>query len=213
MEIPRVLVPRYPGVMCALGLLVADVALDYSRSVLGILTDEMPRMLQTQLDTIMAQARANLSREGIAGDDMIFNGTVDMRYQGQAYELTIPLAGEIDRLHSVSTRHTLRLRHALPSRNMEVVNLRLQAVGIVEKPVFEEEVISQNSNLQEAFLGHKTGLNGDTMVLYDRDALPPGACVDGSAVVFQLDSTVYVAPGWSACVDGWRNLVLETGLS
>jgi N-methylhydantoinase A/oxoprolinase/acetone carboxylase beta subunit len=47
------------------------------------------------------------------------------------------------------------------------------------------------------------------MALYDRDSLAPGACVDGPALVFQLDSTVYVAPGWSARVDGWRNLVLE----
>jgi N-methylhydantoinase A len=212
LEIPRVLIPRYPGVLCALGLLVADVALDYSRSVLGVMTDETPRMLQSQLDTIMAQARADLSREGIADGDMIFNGMVDMRYQGQAYELTIPLADDHESLpQRFHDAHAQTYGHALPGRNVEVVNLRLQAVGVVDKPVFEEEAISQNSvvSLQAAFLGHKTGLNGTTMVLYDRDLLTPGTCLDGPVLTFQLDSTVYIAPGWSARVDGWRNLVLE----
>jgi N-methylhydantoinase A len=224
LEIPRVLVPRYPGVLCALGLLVADVALDYSRSVLGVVKDETPHMLQAHLEAMMAQARADLSREAIADADMIFNGMVDMRYQGQAYELTIPFIplpvpefkegekngaqGLVGRFHEA---HEKTYGHALPGRNVEVVNLRLQAVGVVEKPMFEEEIVGAQGlvPLHDAFLGHKTGLNGEAMALYDRDSLAPGACVDGPALVFQLDSTVYVAPGWSARVDGWRNLVLE----
>jgi N-methylhydantoinase A len=227
LEIPRVLVPRYPGVLCALGLLAADVALDYNRSVLGVVKEDTQEQLQVYLDAMIAQAGGELAREGIDEQDMVFNGLVDMRYQGQAYELTIAFSnpppgllpasreeekdgvwGLVQRFHEA---HERVYGHALPGRTVEVVNLRLQAVGMVEKPVLEEESISQNGgvSLQVAFLGHKEGLNGEIMALYDREALPPGACFDGPALAFQLDSTVYVAPGWSARVDGWRNLVVE----
>jgi N-methylhydantoinase A len=232
LEIRRVLVPRYPGVMCALGLLAADVVLDYSRSVLGPISADILAQLHAYLDAMIAQGRSELAREGIAENDMVFNGLVDMRYQGQAYELTIPLTpppnplpefkeGGQDSERILTQRfheeHAKVYGHALPGRTVEVVNLRLQAVGMVEKPVFEEETLPHNGDvgtqlavsLHGAFLGRKMGLNGDTLALFDRESLPVGARFDGPALVFQLDSTVYAAPGWSARVDGWRNLVLE----
>ncbi len=232
LEIPRVLVPRYPGVLCALGLLAADVALDYSRSVVGVVREETQQLLQTHFDAMIAQARGELAREGIDEPDMVFNGLVDMRYQGQAYELTIPFTpppnplpvppgfpsvkfreGGKDRAETLAQRfheeHEKVYGHALPGRTVEVVNLRLQAVGIVEKPVLEAESIGDvGTRHAVSAQGNKTTSNGETISLYDRESLPPGACFDGPALVFQLDSTVYVAPGWSARVDGWRNLVL-----
>jgi N-methylhydantoinase A len=225
LEIPRVFVPRYPGVLCALGLLAADVALDYSRSVLGVVKEDTQEQLQVYLEAMISQARGELAREGIDEHDMMFNGLVDMRYQGQAYELTIPLTpppnplpefregekngtrGLVEHFHEA---HEKTYGHALPGRMVEVVNLRLQAVGMVEKPVLEAESIGDvGTRHAVSALGQKTTLNGETMALYDRESLPPGACFDGPALAFQLDSTVYVAPGWLARVDGWRNLVLE----
>src|SRR5690606_24669656 len=89
--IPRVLVPRYPGVLCALGLLVADVTRDSSRSLLGV--EDSPAAL---LDEMLAQSRADLAREGIAEADMTFTALLDARYKGQAFELTIPYSPGID---------------------------------------------------------------------------------------------------------------------
>jgi N-methylhydantoinase A len=107
--------------------------------------------------------------------------------------------------------HNQAYGHALPGRIVEVVNLRLQAVGMVEKPVFEEE-LAGNETSGKALLGRKAMTNGEFIDLYEREALPIGTCFDGPALVFQLDSTVYVARGWSARVDGWRNLVVERKL-
>jgi N-methylhydantoinase A/oxoprolinase/acetone carboxylase beta subunit len=76
-------------------------------------------------------------------------------------------------------------------------------VGTVEKPVMEPEPVQIQGDAP-ALLQTKNGLK-----MYDRDSLPPGTRFDGPALVFQLDSTTYVAPGWSAYVDGYRNLVLE----
>ncbi|MBI5668317.1 MAG: hydantoinase/oxoprolinase family protein [Chloroflexi bacterium] len=219
LEIPRVLVPRYPGVLCAFGLLAADVVLDYSRSLLGVMTDETPTRLASLLDGMIRQARADLLNEGIAEADMVFTPLLDMRYQGQAYELTIPLAARRDTIYRVPTDLTSRFHeihrrtygHAMPQRAVEVVNLRLQAVGVVEKPILEQEDVGAygGTPLHDAFLGHKRTVDGQTLALYDRESLPPGATFDGPALVFQYDSTVYLAPGWSAQVDGYRNLVMR----
>ncbi len=222
LEIPRVLVPRYPGVLCAFGLLAADVVLDYSRSVLSVLAEDTPARLAALLDGMMQQAHADLLAEGIGEAQMVFTPLVDMRYQGQAYELSVPLPSPLTPLpqgegqgtpliDSFHEAHHRTYGHAMPGRTVEVVNLRLQAVGLVEKPVLEPEAVGTRHavSLQDTFLGHKATTNGDTLALYDRESLPPGAVFAGPALVFQYDSTVYVAAGWSAQVDGYRNIVLS----
>ncbi len=213
LDIPRVLIPRYPGVLCAFGLLVADVALDYSRSVLGLYSKDSPAKLDALLADMLVQAKAELAQEGIAEPDMIFRPTIDMRYQGQAYELSVPLQSTsnnqsslVDLFHNL---HEQTYGHALRDRAVEVVNLRLQAIGIVEKPELQAEQATESTSPDSAFLGIKTSATGENMALYERDRLPIGATFDGPSLTFQFDSTVYIASGWRAIVDGYRNLILE----
>jgi N-methylhydantoinase A len=198
LQIPRVIIPRYPGVLCALGLLVADVTLDYSRSLLGV--TESPDALLTEM---LVQAHADLALEGIEERDMTFSGLLDARYRGQAYELTIPFTGDIET--SFHTAHERAYGHALPGREVELVNLRLQAVGMMEKPFFSGETVTDNRG-GNAKIGRRNG-----MTYYERNSFTPGARFEGEALIFQLDSTVYVPPGWSARVDGYRNLILTVG--
>lgn len=217
LDIPRVLVPRYPGVLCAFGLLVADVNLDYSRSVLSteysVLSEEsgksdQSRYLADLVDGMVRQAWDDLAKEGIAEGDMVFRPLADMRYQGQAYELTIGInendadmvGGLIEAFHAA---HERTYGHALRGRAVEVVNVRVQATGIVEKPVLEPEPISGE---QQAV---PVRLREDGMALYEREDLSPGSVFEGVALAFQYDSTVYIPPGWRARVDGYRNLVVE----
>lgn len=211
LDIPRVLVPRYPGVLCAFGLLVADVALDYSRSVLGLYREDTPQQLNALLTDMLAQAKAELAQEGIAESDMIFRPTVNMRYQGQAYELSVNLQTDsqqslVEAFHQL---HEQTYGHALRGRTTEVVNLRLQAIGVVEKPEIQLEASVDHASIEAAFLGYKTSATGEQMALYERDRLPIGASFEGPALTFQFDSTVYIASGWRATVDGYRNLILE----
>jgi len=213
LDIPRVLIPRYPGVLCAFGLLVADVALDYSRSVLGLFTNDTPAKLDALVADMLVQAKTELAQEGIAETDMVFRPTVDMRYQGQAYELSVPVQSEpnnqlslVDLFHNL---HEQTYGHALPDRAVEIVNLRLQAIGLVDKPELLAESPTENTSPDSALLGHKTAASGEQMALYERDKLPIGATFEGPALTFQFDSTVYIASGWRAKVDGYRNLILE----
>ena len=201
LDIPRVLVPRYPGVMCALGLLVADVALDYSHPVLSKLTTETAALLETLLTELTGQARNELEGEGIEAEKMIFTPLVDMRYQGQAYELSIPLTANL--AQDFHAAHGRTYGHSMPERSLEVVNVRLQAVGLVDKPAFEE---TKTGETRHAVPLQK---RADGMTLYDRESLQPGDVIDSPALIFQLDSTVFVAPNWKAQVDGYGNLIIE----
>lgn len=209
LEIPRVLVPRYPGVLCAFGLLMADVELDYSRSILEANTEETRANLDALLDEMMQQASGDLQQEGLSEQQMHFHPLVDLRYQGQAYELNVPyIQGEepaslAQRFHDA---HARTYGHAMPERVVEVVNLRLRAMGAVEKPLLEAEQVHPHTAEPS---GQKLSGDGLTLNLYERESLMPGAQLSGAALVFQFDSTVYIAPGWSARMDGYRNLIVE----
>jgi N-methylhydantoinase A len=206
LDMSRVLIPRYPGVLCALGLLMADVRVDHSLPILVKANRDLIARLRAMQAEILAMGRNDLRREGVADDDMAFEVFLDMRYEGQAHELTVPFgANVIEDFHAV---HAQTYGHSLENRRVEIVNMRLQAVGKVAKPELTPEKPG-NADASGAYLGDKKSPFGGIMALYDRAELHPGMRLSGEALIFQLDSTVYVASGWSARVDGYCNLILE----
>jgi len=204
LDIPRVLIPHTPGVLCALGLLVADVAVDYSQSVMRLATRSTIAKLRAEHIGLVAHGRDELEQEGIPEDNMMFNVTLDMRYEGQAYELNIPFGRNVIRMFHDT--HEATYGHAMRNRRVEIVNVRVTGIGIVEKPTF-------NATLAGAFeaksFTEKQSPLGNSIKLYKRDALQAGATFSGESLVFQLDSTTYIPDGWQARVDGYKNLILE----
>jgi N-methylhydantoinase A len=196
LDMHRVLIPRYPGVLCAFGLLVADVTRDYSRSVLSLLDEAAWHRIQVTASELMHTATTEFQADGFdTPETLALNLSLDMRYQGQAYELSIPVdidAATFDPewFHTV---HERTYGFALRDRAIEAVNVRVQAVGVTQKPVIQPEVI------------HEQMLTGRE---FEREALMPGTTFDGEALVYQLDSTLYVKAGWRAEVDAYRNLIL-----
>lgn len=194
--IRRVLIPRYPGVLCALGLLLADVSRDYRRAVLRPWSDALYVELTQFAATMTAQAQADFPEE----QALKLTFELDMRYRGQSFELSIPLSDSSDA--AFHTAHEAAYGHAFRDRPLEVVNLRLAAVLETEKPVFTPEIITPNDGAS-ALVG-----NGD-LPTYERERLMAGASFKGPALIFQLDSTIYIPVGWSARVDAYHNVILE----
>src|SRR5690606_14165784 len=97
LEVRRVLIPRYPGVMCALGLLVADVVRDYSQPVLALWDDlqNLPELVEG----LRKQALQDLAQENVQTIEFVIS--LDMRYIGQSYELDVlvEMAGDFHTLH------------------------------------------------------------------------------------------------------------------
>ena len=203
LDIPRVLVPESPGVLCALGLLIADVAVDFSRSVMREATADCLRELRETEAELLALADDELRQECIADEDMRFATMLDMRYEGQAYELSVPFDERAaDSFHEA---HERAYGHAIRWRAVEAVNMRVSGIGAIEKPVFEQ---SDSIAHEAASIGEKRSPGG-AIKLYERARLRPGAGFNGEALVFQMDSTTYVPAGWRARVDGYANLLLE----
>jgi N-methylhydantoinase A len=150
--------------------------------------------------------------------------SLDMRYRGQSYELTIPLLGPpldgaraVDDFHQA---HQRRFSYANIDAPVEVVNLRLKGVGTTTKPEFRR-VPSGGLNPRAAHAGYKQVYFADPhtpraarpvpTALYERDRLLPGNIVVGPAVIFQMDTTSVIPPRWAATVDEWGNLIVEIG--
>ena len=204
LDIPRVLVPESPGVLCALGLLIADVAVDYSHSIMREATAENLVRLREIERELLAQAEAELRKEKVAAADMRFAVSLDIRYEGQAYELTIPFSERaIEAFHEA---HERTYGHAIRWRAVEIVNLRVNGGGAIEKPDFKE---AASVDHEASPIGDKASPTGGRIKLYERTDLSPGARFSGEALVFQMDSTTYVPAGWRARVDGYKNLLLE----
>ena len=203
LDIPQVLVPSTPGVLCALGLLLADVAVEFSRSVMRVANADCLADLRALEAELLAQANGELQREGIAEADRLFAVTLDMRYQGQAYELNIPYSeGSVADFHDA---HERAYGHAMRWRAVEVVSLRVAGRGLGEKPQFAAQ---PETPYRPEASGEKLSPLGGRIRHYERAALSPGAGLAGEALVFQLDSTTYVPAGWGARVDAYGNLLL-----
>ena len=199
LDIPRVLIPRTPGVLCALGLLIADVAVDYSQSVMMLATPESVGRFgsdttgtaQAGADRIAARRKSNEQGHALLPSQSI------CVYLGQAYELNLPFSASlVEDFHDL---HEVTYGHALRTRKVEIVNLRVQGTGIVEKPEIEYQELRANVALPFA---QKESPLGAMIKLFHRVALNAGDTFTGEALIFQMDSTTYVPSGWQAAVDG-----------
>ena len=204
LDIPRVLVPPAPGVLCAMGLLLADVAVEYSQSVICRASDAAIDALRESQAGLLARARRELRQEGIASDDMRFVASLDMRYEGQAYELNLPFGAEV--IEAFHAEHERTYGHAMRWREVEIINSRVNGIGAIDKPPIA--AVEAQPHQAAPFGVKPSPLGGDTQ-LFERNDLKAGATFAGEALVYQLDSTTYVPPGWRARVDGFMNLLLE----
>jgi N-methylhydantoinase A len=229
LHIPRVLVPPHPGVLSALGMILADLVKDYAQTVMLPAADAGEHVLGTLFAPLIDRARVELHAEGLADDEIRLLPSLDMRYVGQSYELTVPLPGPPSgdpaghapgaALQAEFHRaHQARFSYANDGEPVEIVTIRIKAVGRTAKPEFSRQPAG-GLNPSAAQIGYKpiyfAGEDAPQAArplltaLYDRERLRAGHIVVGPAVILQLDTTVVIPPGWAANVDGWGNLVVE----
>ncbi len=212
----RVLVPPTPGALSALGLLMADVTYDAARTILGradALRADLSR-LRRPAEALREEVRGVLDAHGPA--EVAFE--LDLRYAGQSYEETVPLATPItaasvaDTAAAFHERHRRRYGHADPGAPVEVVALRGHGTVAVSAPALPHEP-KTDAPLDDAVLGTRPvwfdGGGPTETTTYARDALHHGHTLKGPAVLHQYDTTVVVPPGWQVRVDARRNLWVE----
>jgi N-methylhydantoinase A len=227
LNIPTVLVPRTPGVLSALGMLVADLVKDYSQTVMlridplgstkgshknqNHIQGELAAALQTHLRPLEDRGLKDLIAEGVNAADISFSQALDVRYVGQSHELTVPVVPGTDIISGFHRAHDKRFGHQHPDEPIEIVNVRVIARGALTKPRFPVAPRGK-SDPSEARIGQKTVYFGPKSPLetqlFQRERLRPGHSLSGPAVVFQLDTTTVIPPGWYAQVDPYHTLII-----
>jgi N-methylhydantoinase A len=221
--IGRILVPPRPGAFSALGLLCTDIVHDYVRSALRPLEQVLPEHAEAIFRELESRAADELVDEGLGTNGAVYERELDMRYTGQGYELRVSLQGigrgalTSDAMRKARARfderHAQIHGHAAEDRPVEIVSYRLRVRVPVPKyrPVAEKAVKSRSaprSAIKGTRIVYFDAKAGTETALYERDRLPPGARLYGPAIIEQLDATTVVPPGWSATVDGFKNLIL-----
>jgi N-methylhydantoinase A len=200
LEINTVLFPPYAGVLCALGLLLADVQRDYMRAVLA----PWGAGLYAQLSAENAALREHAQQEL---PDALCQAYLDMRYSGQAYELSVPLSAEAD--EAFHAAHQRAYGYAMPDKTLEVVSLRVRATQISLKPPLPRIEADPHSLPASGTKTLLTSFGPQKAQLYEGTAWKAGGSCVGPALIFQPESTLYVPSGWQARLDSFHLFVME----
>ena len=217
--VPTVMVPGSPGLLCAQGLLVADVRTDFSLTRIALLDDTGTAGLNAAFAEVRGAAEDWFNREGIAPDKRAFDRAIDMRYLGQSHELTVPVADEtftplgLSALVEVFRDQHRRVYGYAPDRPVQIVTYRLAA----RVPV---EGVSAGAAAESAG-GRKAARTGLRRVhfaesggfvdcpVYDRLRFTEGTEIPGPAIFEQMDTTSVVLPGQVARRQADGSLILS----
>jgi N-methylhydantoinase A len=220
LDIRRVLIPRNPGILCAMGLLLTDLRSDHALTRPRTLDAAAEGPMTEAFQILTDRARRWFDDEAIDHANRRVVRTVDMRYTGQNYELAVPLPdgditpASLDALRAGFIAIHQRLYGFAPEDEpMQLVTFRVEATGLVPKASFAPDPVT-GSNGAAALIGMRDMHNPDgegsaRCPVYDRDRLRAGDRFDGPAIIEQMDATCFVPAGMTARVDPWLNLVLE----
>jgi N-methylhydantoinase A len=214
-----IVVPLYPGVYSAIGLLMSDVKHDYVRSRMTMMSTLSPEDVNGLFAELQTQAETDLRDDGFAAKQIRVARALDLRYAGQGYEITLPCpagAMTVDGLKKLrrefDTHHRAMFGHAAPEEPVEVVSYRVTGIGMippVQLPKFKRE----NSVLADALRARRrVRFDGEAIEcpVYQREKIDVGLTVPGPAVLDQFDCTTVLYPGQVARVDEWKNLIVTS---
>jgi N-methylhydantoinase A len=215
-----VIVPLYPGVFSAIGLLMSDVKHDYIRSKLSPLSEVTPADVNGMFERMVAQALEELRDDGFAADHIRIVRALDMRYAGQGYEIAVPCPvqplqeADLKQLRaSFDQQHRAMFGHMAPQEPVEIVSFRVRGIGLVppvEMPKFKPAGTTLGDARRELRRARFNSRELDCPV-YQRERLDVGLTVAGPAVLDQFDCTTVICPGQTARVDEWKNLIVTHG--
>jgi len=218
LNIPKLIVPEGPGVNCALGLLMADFRHDYSQTFLHLMGTLDPARLTQGFRALEEKAMDQMIHEGVPEKDVILLRSLDLRYLGQGYELEVQapnvnyekkdleaLAQELSRVHHEKYGYTMA------ANTVEIVNLRLTAIGGLSKPEIKEEAPAGKDPGGALKENRRIFMDGKFVkaAIYERKKLKCGNEMKAPAIIEQLDSTTVLFEGYKATVDRYRNLIIE----
>ncbi|MGZ8842059.1 MAG: hydantoinase/oxoprolinase family protein [Pyrinomonadaceae bacterium] len=211
LRIPRVLLPASPGALSAVGVLLADVIKEQSRTVMIPVAADTVRKLDPIFRDMEKQAVATLQREGFSESKQRHERSLAVRYKGQSFELQIKTTrGDIAR--AFHRAHEARYGYAQEKNVVEIVSVRLRSSGLVEKlkmPRSRRESsrsFARPHDSVDTYFERKKVRAG----VYLREEIPSGARLRVPCIVTEYSATTLVPTGCRANVDFYGNLVIDS---
>ena len=221
LDIPEVIVPPFPGITSAVGLLTTDLKYDAIRTEFQVSGDLDLDRLSRDFDEMEGELRAQFDRDGIDAATAKFERFGDLRYVGQGYELRVAMpegkvtedtvATMFDRFHK---QHEAEYGHFFADSPIEIVNIRVTGTG--PTPKIDRPQPAKGGTLKAALVKTDRTLFrvGDELkevetAFYRREALPVDKAFDGPAIILQTDSTTVVPPAHKATADSHGNLIIR----
>lgn len=212
----RVMVPRHPGVVSALGGLIADVKNDFIRTVFVDVDAASLATLRPALTDLRAEAERWLREEQHYKGRASATVTADMRYHGQSFEIEVPLEaswieqGDIAAIGAAFHRqHRAIYEFADEAAPVQMLNLRLVIAGTSPLPAFPPAVRAEGSPTPERHVTIWYSGDSHSVPLYRRESLRHGHRLPSPAVVVQDDATTCIPAGFSGRIDAHGNLHLS----
>jgi N-methylhydantoinase A len=212
LEMRGVLLPVFPGALSALGILRADVVQDFSRTVLLPVRNPLDarRKANEVLRKLQRDADHFLRREGFVKGQRWFEHRFDLRYVGQAYDLSVPAGADF--ITAFHRAHERAYGHADPHRPVEIVNLRCRATASsrrIELPRIRRVAAGTQPPAEGKIKCYFGGCLFQAW-LYEREKLGAGHQFSGPAIVVEYSATSLVPAGWLARVDAYGQIRLST---
>ena len=205
--IKRIIIPKHPGLFSAFGLLTADV----SRTFTLPISKQATTSIEPTFAQLRDQARRSLKEEGFTTYQTLEQ--VDVRYQGQAYEITLPYKKTTDLVRLFGREHR-KLYGYSSTDSIEVVNARLRTIIPIPKAQLTKTRLRSTKPPTPIASRRVSLLGGCQMVpVYNREELAIGARSKGPGIIEEYDSTTIIGSNWNWKIDPYRNVDLTVRTS
>ncbi len=209
LSIPRILIPENPGLLSALGVLLSDSVQDFSRTVMLTSREAGSAKLNERFRELERKGMASMQAEGFSTQRIRLERWIDMRYHGQSYELSFPYSRRF--VADFHRRHEQRYGYADPTRESEVVTIRVRVRGLSKKPRMPKDRLAARDSRRALIKEKKVIFDGKPQRcrVYERSLLRAGSRISGPALIFEYSATTALPPGYSCHVDPYRNLIIS----
>jgi N-methylhydantoinase A len=204
--IQRILIPPFQGVFSAVGLLVADYQKEFSRSILEMYSIEKEKKIQNAFKQLEQNATRVLLADGFDKHNSAIQRELDIRYQGQSFEITVPY--QKDFIQDFHDRHQVLYSYCLGDEECEIVNARVLAIGRTREMVLAKS--KSRSGDAPVFDHRKIYYNGRfrSFFIYRKREIFPGCRVKVPAIAVSDDSTVLIDQNYRVVVDEYSNIIM-----
>jgi N-methylhydantoinase A len=207
--IREVIIPPLASTLSAYGMSVADVVKDYSQTIMFSGTTS-PETILAKLQPLMEKGVMDIQAEGFSRNDVTLERSLDMRYSGQSYELSIPYRETF--LQDFHLHHELTYGFSRQDSDVEIVNIRVRAIGDISPPPLPMLPFAgedPTKALIEERTVHLASQPGN-IPLYQGELLLHGNQISGPAIIARKDTTIFLDLQDTAFVDKYGNLVINT---